>query len=130
MKRTVTGFVMATATALGFAAMPTQAASIDPFPAASRPVCENMYGGTWSEDTSANPNIRTCAVNGETMTVAGSHPVQAWTVVVSMSTVYVQQGGSKWTEGGDMAVIACYNHRGNQIVDYQTNPNCQPSGLE
>lgn len=131
MKRTVSGFAAATVFAMGFTTMPAIARTAgDPFPAVSRPVCENMYDGTWSEDTTANPNIRTCTVNGETLTVAGSHPVQAWTVMVSMSTVYVKQGGNEWTEGGEYEVIACYNHKGKQITDFETNPNCQPAGTE
>jgi hypothetical protein len=131
MTRTVSGFAAATALAIAFAATPTLAgAAANPFPAVSQPVCENTYSGVWSEDTTANPNIRTCTVNGQTMTVAGSHPVQAWTVVVSMSAVYVKQGGTEWTEGGDWTVTACYNHRGHQIIDYQTNPHCQPAGSQ
>ena len=126
MNRTVSGIVAA-ALAVGLLNLPVMAQpAAGPFPAVSRPVCENTYGGVWSQNTSANPNINTCTV-ASTMVVPGSHPIQAWTVEVSVGVVYTKQGGTETTEDNGAEVTACYNHRGKKIDDFETNPNCQPA---
>ncbi|MDP1572149.1 MAG: hypothetical protein Q8L86_19300 [Vicinamibacterales bacterium] len=103
----------------------TFAQAPNPFPANNATIC-GQYNGDWSQDTSTNPNTNRCTVTTN-QNKAGSHPTQNWTIVVEQTVVYTKVGGTETVEDSGTTILACYNHRGNQISDPQDNPHCQPS---
>lgn len=94
---------------------------------------------TWSSTSvgSRHTNICTITIAGGVANVAASHQRQAWTVdVTTPPTVHTYTrifGGGPAVEthvvtgGGAGSVTACYNHRGNPVLDFATNSNCLPA---
>ena len=134
--------------AFGLITMLPSIAPADPPPGsftnagAAKDSCE-AAGGIFENLSTAFVTKWRCTIvttDTETDTVPASHPTQAWTVDVEAETQRTEiyeinrsVGQSTWqtisddTETLSEEVIACYNHRGNQVEDYQDNPNCQPA---
>lgn len=76
-----------------------------PFPANSKPVCENTYSGVFSSN-----EVKIC-------TVMSSQTVQQCTpdvsAVVSSITTYTKKGGHCDTQTGEPTIVGCVNSQGS-----------------
>jgi hypothetical protein len=111
-------------------------------PAGGQEGCE-AAGGVFDDKGTAARSDDTCTIVTVAVvedTVPASHPQQAWTVdvetIVTTTTVYSRgavAGVDSWINPvvtpvpGATEVVACYNHLGNAIPGFNSNPNCQPA---
>ncbi len=117
MKRTllILGCSLTLAVTAGSAWAKPTCNSPSPFPANSKPVCENAYRGVFLSN-----DVRSC-------TVTSSQTVQCTpelSAVVNSTTTYTKEGGHCDTQTGEPTIVGCFDSMGNRLILETCRSSC------